>query len=92
MANETGPRFETASTVQSNSIRAKDLAITDDTGWSLLTDLLSILNIVLESTDRSAQLPRPRKKSLWVSPESHGLIRRLTDSYGESKGCARVGS
>jgi hypothetical protein len=36
IVNETGLHFATAGTVQSNSIRAKDPAITDDPGWRLL--------------------------------------------------------
>ena len=75
MVNVIGPCFVTVG-VQSNSIRAKDSAITDDLGWRLLAHRLSVLNIVSEFTDRSSSCPDPEKA--WVSPESHGLIREIS--------------
>ena len=36
MVNVIGPRLVTAGTVQPNSIRAKDPAMTADTGWRVL--------------------------------------------------------
>src|SRR6266568_4432703 len=75
MVNETWPRFATAGTAQAESIRAKDPGITADPTWRLAAHWLSVLNIVPESTDRSASCPDPEKA--WVSPESHGLIGRV---------------
>jgi len=77
MVNETGPRFATAGTVQSRSITIKDPVITANAGWRLLANWLNVLNIVSEFTDRSANRPDPEKRT-WVSPESHGLIRRVS--------------
>src|SRR5207245_4420707 len=75
-AKQAGPRFATTGTVQSSSIRAKNPAITADPGWRLLAHGLRVLSIVPEFTGRSASCLDPEKKA-WVSPESHGLIRRV---------------
>ena len=74
MVNETGPRFATAGTVQSNPIRAKDTAITCDTGWRLVAYRLSVLNIVVEFTGPRASCPDPEKE--------RGFRPNLTGSSG----------
>src|SRR2546425_13198564 len=74
MVNEIGSRLATAGTVQSNSTRAKNPAITADPDWRLLAHCLSVLNIASEFADRSSGCPDPEKE--------RGFRPNLTGSSG----------
>jgi hypothetical protein len=92
MVIETRPHFATAGTFQSNSIGAKDLAITANPFWRLLAHGVSVLNIVSEFTDRSASCPDPEKSVGFARISRAHQEARLSDCYGECKGSVRVGS
>ncbi len=62
MVNEAGSHSAHAGTLQSSSIRAKDPGIAANPGRRLVPHWLSVLSIVLESTDRSANCLDPEKE------------------------------
>jgi hypothetical protein len=64
VVNETEPVFATAGTIQSNSIRAKDPAMSDDPGWRLSPHWLSVPDTVSAAANRSSGYPDPEKERM----------------------------